>query len=386
MTSEWERGRTRRGARDSPVRVGVIGAGNVLWAYLQVLDRMIPRGYACEGLVCARRRETWPGLLARRPGIRLVAEPLGVVESDAEIVVVITPPDSHVELTRLALEHGKHVLVEKPLALTRAEAEPLLDVAAERGLHLLVAPFVQLAPTFRAFWGRIRDGEIGRVHSARGLYGNAGSNWARWYHQSDVGPLAEAGIYNLKSLTALAGPVVEVMAAETTAVVPRRVGDLQIADPCPDTLHVLLRHDSGALSSVVSSHAIQRYRRPGLELYGTEGTANLLGDDWDPRGFEIWRNQAGRWEEYEPIEGTWLWADGLREAVMAVREGRPPLVELTHDLHLLEIIEAARRAAREGAAVSVASRFRTLDLRPQTVEARPDRHHLHDHTRPSDEQ
>jgi predicted dehydrogenase len=201
-----------------------------------------------------------------------------------------------------------------------------------------------------------------------------------------VGPLAEKGIYNLKSLTALLGPAVAVLAAEATAVAPRMVGEVEISHPDPDVSHIILRHESGALSSIISSDAIQRYRRPGLELYGTEGTANLLGDDWDPRGFEIWRNQAGRWEEYEPVEGTWSWADGLREAVMALREGRAPLAEVTHDLHLIDIVEAARRAARERAAVAISSRFRPLELRPEDLRAEEERHRLHDHTRPADEQ
>lgn len=373
-------------ARESPIGIGIIGAGNVLWAYLQVLDRLVPKGYAFEGPICARRRESWADLRMRRPGIQLVAEPREVVESNAEVVVVITPPESHSAMARLALEHGKHMIVEKPLAPTRVEAEALANLAVDRGLHLLSAPFVQLAPTFRVLWGRIRDGAIGHVHSARALYGNAGSTWARWYHEGKVGPLAEIGIYNLKSLTALLGPVIEVLAAEATAVRPRQIGEVEIANPDPDVCHIILRHDSGALSSIVSSHAIQRYRRPGLELYGTEGTANLLGDDWDPRGFEIWRNQAGCWEEYEPIEGTWLWADGLAELVMALHQGRAPLAELMHDLHLLEVIEAAGRASREHKAIRVVSRFRPLDLQPEALEARKDRHHLHDHTRAADEQ
>jgi predicted dehydrogenase len=369
-----------------PVEVGIIGAGNVLPAYLQVLDRLVARGQAREGLVSARRREIWDGLLARRPGLRLADDARRVLESDAAVVVVITPPESHAELTRLALEHGKHVVAEKPLALSLAAAEPLFELATERDLHLLAAPFVQLAPTFRALWGELRNGAIGHVHTGRGLYGNAGSHWASWYHASGVGPLAEAGIYNLKSLTALLGPVVEVLAAETTAVPAREVAGGRISSPDPDVSHVVLRHEGGALSSVVASQAIQRYRRPGLELYGTEGTANLLGDDWDPRGFDIWRNEAGRWEEYEAIDPTWLWADGLREAVLAVREGRAPLAEPTHDLHVLDVVDAARRAAASGAAVAVSSRFEQLDLRPEEVAGTSDRHHLHDHTRPPDEQ
>jgi predicted dehydrogenase len=366
------------------VRVGIIGAGNVLWAYLRALDRLIPKGQASLGPVCARRRERWDELRGRRPGIHLAPEPDEALRSDADLIVIITPPESHAGLVRRALENGKSVLVEKPLATTRAEGEELAELADQRGLCLIAAPFVQLAPTFRAFWEQIRSGAIGRPHTARGLYGNAGSTWAAWYHQGEVGPLAEVGVYNLKSLTALLGPVVEVLAAEHTAIKPRFAGACKITDPGHDVSQVILRHESGALSSVVSSHAIQRYRRPALEIYGSEGTANLLGDDWDPRGFEIWRNKTCFWEEYEPVEGTWMWTDGLTEAVTAMFEGRQPLAEITHDLHLLEVIEAAAASAKEGRWAPVSSRFRELDLTPR--EHRRDLHHLHDHTRPADEQ
>ncbi len=366
-----------------PVTVGIVGAGNVIWAYFQVLDRLFPRGLARTGPVCARRKETWQDFRTRRPGIQLVADVAGVVQADVDVALIITPPESHASLVRMALERGKHVVVEKPAAATRCEAQQLAQLAKARGLHLMCAPFVQLAPTFRALWGRIQEGAIGKVHSARALYGNAGSTWARWYHDGQVGPLAEVGIYNLKSLTAVLGPVIEVQCAETLALAEREICGETVGTSGNDVSHVLLRHQNGALSSLVSGHCIQRYRRPALEFYGTEGTANLLGDDWDPRGSEIWRNSAGCWEEFEPLDPTWLWADGLAEMVNALVEERQPLHNLEHDLHLLEVIEASTRAAKEKRTIAVQSSFPTLDLR---LEERQGRHHLHDHTRPADEQ
>src|SRR5215471_18073529 len=366
-----------------PVTVGIIGAGNVIWAYFQVLDRLVPRGLALIGPVCGRRKETWPDFRSRRPGLRLVLEPAEVFASDVDVVLVITPPESHAALVRLALERGKHVVVEKPAAATRCEAEQLCRIAQDRGLHLMCAPFVQQAPTFRALWGRIHDGAIGKVHSARGLYGNAGSTWAPWYHDGCVSPLAEVGIYNLKSLTAVLGPVIEVQSAEDLVLHDREIKGQAFRTAGADVSHVLLRHQDGAVSSLVSSHCIQRYRRPALEFYGTEGTANLLGDDWDPHGFEIWRNSAACWEEFEPIDPTWLWADGLAEMVNALREGREPLHSLEHDIHLLEVIEASIRSAKEKRAMAIQSRFAPLNLE---LAERQDRHHLHDHTRPANEQ
>ena len=364
-------------------RIGFVGAGSVLWAYLQLLDRLVPRGLAVEGPICARRRETWPGVLARRPGARLVESPAEVVAA-ADVVCILTPPPTHAELVRLALEAGTHVVCEKPVAGTRAEAEELFALAEARGVHLLAAPFVQLSGTFRLLWTRVvRDAAIGRVHTGRGLYGNAGSTWTTWYHDAGVGPLAEAGIYNLKSLTALLGPAVEVLSAEAVAVPRRETEAGMVERPDPDVSLVTLRHAQGALSTIVSGQAIQRYRRPGLELYGTEGTANLLGDDWDPKGLELWRNELGAWEEHEPLDPTWLWTDGLREVLACLRDGRAPLAEPLHDLHLLDVVEAARVATREGRAVDVASAFPVLDL---AVELPSGLHHVHDHTRPLDEQ
>src|SRR2546426_2173772 len=89
-----------------PITVGIIGAGNVIWAYFQVLDRLIPRGLARMGPVCARRQETWHDLQTRRPGIQLVADPAEVLQSDVDVALIITPPKSHSSLVRLALEHG----------------------------------------------------------------------------------------------------------------------------------------------------------------------------------------------------------------------------------------------------------------------------------------
>ncbi len=366
-----------------PVKIGIIGAGNVIWAYFQAMDRLVPRGLAQFGPVCARRRETWENFQARRPGIELVADPGAVLAADVDVILIITPPETHASFVRRALEFGKHVIIEKPAAATSNEARELADLSRKLKLHLLCAPFIQLAPTFRALWGHLRDGEIGAIHTARGLYGNAGFTWATWYHDGSIGPLAEIGIYNLKSLTSVLGPVVEVQALEGTAIRQRAVSDEKVLNPGSDVSHIVLRHQGGALSSVVSSHAIQRYRRPALEFYGTEGTANLLGDDWDPKGFEVWRNRTARWEEYEAVDPTWLWTDGLAEMVHSLRENRAPVHSLEQDVHLLEVIEACEQSAKEKRIVAVQSSFAPLDLR---LKEQGERHHLHDHTRPADEQ
>jgi predicted dehydrogenase len=351
----------------APIGVGVIGAGSCLGEYLVVLDRLIAAGKAVAGPICARRKEAWPTLLERRPAARLVTDPASVAEADVGVIVVITRDDSHADYVRLGLEQGKHVVVERPIAMTLAEARELAELARDRGLHLISGPVVHLSPTLRELWARIRGGAIGRVHAARGLFGGSGFTWAPWLHQVDSGGIfGQVGAYHVKSLTSLLGPVAEVAASvETTVLKPRVVGGVAVEDPVSDLSVVTLRHEGGALSSVIASSVLQRYRRPAaLELYGTEGTANLLGEDWAPTGYELWRNEAGCWEVFDAADLTWSWCDGLRDLVEAVDEGRAPLASVEQDLHILEIVEAARSAATGGRAVPVDSGFEPLDLEP----------------------
>ena len=371
---------TRRG----PVSVGFIGAGNVLAAYLQALDRLIPRGAALLGGICARSRRAWPQLRSRRPGVVLYDHAAELLASKVEVVVIVTPPDSHAELARAALTHGKHVLVEKPLAATVREAASLMSLARRQGRLLVAAPFVQQSPTFAFLQQALQHGAIGRIHSARALYGNLGSDWAGWYHDSGLGALAEIGIYNLKSLTAILGPVMSVFHQETRSARTRRIGGRRLRKVDADVAHTVLAHTGGALSSIVTSHAIVQYERPALEFYGSAGTANLRGDDWDPRGVDIWREQRGCWERYPAIEPTWLWTDGLSDLVHAVRNRRPPLADLAHDLHLIEILAAAGRSSRSNRPVRIRTSWKGY-VAPAGAGriARASRRHLHDHTRPA---
>jgi predicted dehydrogenase len=367
----------------TPTEVAIIGMGNVSGAYLRTLDDLASRGTARHGAMCCRNRDQWPGLLARRPGLQLVATVDEVLDSAAEVVVILTAPDSHAELARSAIARGKHVVVEKPLALSVSDGQSVIGAARAAQVNVLVAPFVTLSATFQQLAALVDSGAIGMVHSARAMYGNLGSDWAGWYHEGVVGPLAEVGIYNLQSLTALLGPVAAVQAAGTIGMPERRIGETRVVARYPDTTHVILHHVSGAISSVLASHAVSHYRRPALELYGSAGTAYLQGDDWDPTAIDVWRTDAGRWERYETIDRTWHWTDGLREAVVSLREGRPPVTDPEQDIHLLEILGAAETAGAGATRVDVRSRFVTRRTTPNPVQARK---HVHDHTRsPTDQ-
>jgi predicted dehydrogenase len=372
------------GQAPSRIAVGLIGGGSASRAYLRTLDSLVASGHAAAGPVCVRRRDTWDEFLRARPDTRLVTDAGDVLGANIDLVVITTPPDSHADLTNRALEQGKHVVVEKPLTTDLDTARRLADLACARDRLLVVAPFVQMSPAMRLFWTLVTDGVAGHVHSARAMYGNAGSTWARWYHTGKVGPLGDLAIYNIKTLTALLGPVAEVRAMQSSSGIVREIGGEKLIDVDPDVSHLVARHRGGALSAIMASHGVWAYRRTAIELYGSEGTANLLGDDWDPTGIEVFRADWGHWRSYASPDRTWKWTDGLREAVMALATGSALAADLDHDVHVVEVLGAAfKSAADDGRPVPVASTFGPLNL---YCDFDPAVALIHDHTRPSHEQ
>jgi predicted dehydrogenase len=89
-----------------PVTVAFVGSGNVLGAYLTVLDRMVARGVARPGLVHVRSEERAAALRRRRPAISTTPSLDAVLDSDADVVVVLTPPVTHADHVRAAIGAG----------------------------------------------------------------------------------------------------------------------------------------------------------------------------------------------------------------------------------------------------------------------------------------
>src|SRR5262249_43010032 len=150
-----------------PVRIGIVGCGNVLSAYWPQAQRLRLLGEAEVVAACGRpsQRE----LVVDRLGVStFVTDYRDLIAADAvDLVLVLTSPPSHFTIAKAALEAGKHVLTEKPLAMTLDEASELVDLAGRGPGRLACALFTILSPTFQAIGRRIRRGEIGRVCSAR---------------------------------------------------------------------------------------------------------------------------------------------------------------------------------------------------------------------------
>jgi predicted dehydrogenase len=226
---------------------------------------------------------------------------------------------------------------------------------------LVCAPHIVLSPTYREMHRRVGGGEIGDVLLARARYGWAGPWWGRWFYQRGGGALFDLGVYNLTALCGFMGSVQRVTALVGTAI-PQRVVEGELMDvEADDNAHVLLDFGQSRFASIATGFTMQKYRSPAIELYGSEGVLQMLGDDWAPEGFEQWRNGHGAWEVYPESDPSWPWTFGLQHLVACAEAGRQTVHRPEHAYHALEVMLGAMRSADEGRVVEIESTFPALD-------------------------
>src|SRR5437667_7582996 len=365
-------------ANSQPTRIGIIGCGNVLEAYMPQCDKLRTRRLANVTIACGREAQRDHALELGIP--RFTTEENEVLRSDdVDLVIVLTSMPEHARLAGAALRAGKHVLVEKPLATNLNDARSLLALTSEHQRHLVCAPFSILSPTFQTISARIRQGDIGKPCLARARYGWAGPSWNEWFSKPGGGCLFDLGVYCIASLTGLLGPAQRVIAMTGTAIPEREVNGRKVRVEVEDTAQVLLDFGGNLFGVVTSGFTMQQYRTPALEVYGTTGTIQMLGDDWDPEGYELWQNSVGAWKVFKETDPNWPWADGLRHLVECIRKRERPIVAPEHALHVLEIMLKAQQSGREGRALAIEGSF----TRPEFSASKPTEaaHLAHDRTR-----
>lgn len=344
---------------DRPVGIAFVGCGSVMSGpYTRLARQLRERGEVSLVAAC----DVVPDRAA------FVRDELGIerfatdyreiiTADDVGAVLVLTSMPEHGAIAKAALEAGKHVLVEKPMATTLAEAQELLAVAERSPGHLICAPHVVLSPTYQAIWRHIQRGDVGRIHLARARYGWAGPWWGQWFYRSGGGPLFDLGVYNLTTLTGLIGPARRVTAMAGTAIPERRVDGELIKVEVEDNFQITVDFGDACFGTVTTGFSMQSYRGPAVELYGGAGTIQMMGDDWAPEGYELWRNDIGAWQLHREQDPHWPWTDGLRHLVDCIRHDQQPVIRPQHAYHVLEIMIKAIESAREGRTLDIESTF-----------------------------
>jgi predicted dehydrogenase len=344
---------------------------------MTLIDRLRSRGQAVVTLACDVAPERGK-LMADEWGVtNFTTDARRVIEAgDVDLVLITTSMNEHGPLALAALEAGKHVLVEKPMATNLADAARLVAAARSGPGYLVCAPHVLLSRTYQAMWKKVQDGEIGSVHLARGRYGWAGPWWSKWFYQGGGGPLFDLGVYNVTSLTGLLGPARRVTAMTGIAIPERQVEGQMIKVETEDNFQILIDFGNACFAVVTTGFTIQKYRGPALELYGTQGTIQMMGADWAPQGYELWRNDVGAWQIYGETDSHWAWTDGLRHLVECIQAGQQPIITPEHAYHVTEIMLKAAEAGRDGQTRAIESAFDLPKI--EVIEEQMAAHLIHD--------
>ncbi|CCH76045.1 Oxidoreductase domain protein [Nostocoides japonicum T1-X7] len=351
-----------------PVRVGIIGCGSVMQhAYLPLLVNQIAQGAALAPVVCDLREDRLAQVAERCAVASATTDPEAVIADDAlDIVLVLTSMREHGDLAERALRAGHHVLVEKPMSVDLEQADRLVELDRTGPAHLLCAPHVLLSPDYQQMARMIRAGAVGRPLLARARYGWDGPDWGQWFYREGGGPLFDLGVYNVTTLTGLLGPCRSVTAMAATSRPTRVVEGEEIAVETEDTYQLVLELGDGALATVTTAFGMQQYESPAVEVYGLDGTIQMLGDDWAPDGLQLWENAVGAWKTYHSRSRYWPWTDGLRHLIDCVRRGERPYTRPDHARHVLEVMLGAMEAARTGVTQQVRSTFEVPAPMPET--------------------
>src|SRR5690242_19958794 len=195
-------------SNQQPIRVGIVGCGNVMdSAYMPILDKFRHQGFVQVTGASHTSRERCQSVLERWSIPKYFPSYQSLCNSsDIDLVLVLTSMAQHGEIALEALRAGKHVFVEKPMAVSLEEAGQLVTESRRSPGYLVCAPFVILSPTFQIIRDRVLSGDIGKVCLARGRYGWAGPDWSSWFYKASGGPIFDLAVYNLTSLTGILGP------------------------------------------------------------------------------------------------------------------------------------------------------------------------------------
>ncbi len=354
------------------VRIGVVGCGSVMQnPYSRQINQLKQRGLIETVVACDVKDERRTLMLGNDYGYQRFTTDFEEVvgADDVDLVLVLTSMREHGQVTRAALEAGKHVLVEKPMSTSLEEAAQIVEMARTSSGYLVPAPHVILSPTYQRIWRHVHSGDIGTPYLARAFYGWSGPSWGKWFYEQGGGAMFDLGVYNFVSLTGLLGPAKRVTGLVGTAIKERVVEGEMMQVQADDNAHVCIEFAGNCYAVITTGFTIQHYRTSALEIYGSRGTIQMKGDDWDPDGYELWQNEVGAWKIYEETDPNWPWTDGINHIVQCIIKGERPIIRPEHAYHVLEIMEKARLAGGDGQARTIESTFPPLDFHIRTQEA-----------------
>jgi predicted dehydrogenase len=335
-----------------PLGIGIVGTGNIAGGYAADAPTYPEiRLVAATDLDPARA-----AAFAKANGIRAHASVDELLADDAvDIVVNLTIHQAHYEVTKRALEAGRHVYSEKPLALRSSEARELIELAAAGGVRLGCSPSTFLGEAQQTAAGLIRSGRLGPV---RAIYAEV--NWGRietWHPAPgpfyEVGALVDVGVYPLTIVTTMLGSARSIRAWGWELQPDRTTLDgSRFRIGSPDLIVAAIELEGGPVVRLTTSFYVGRPATviETLEFHGDDASL-ALGSFQE---FDATVQVGDFGGSYEPValvrpapRGI-AWARGVAEMAEAIDADRPHRASAEQAAHVVDILEAATASMRDG--------------------------------------
>lgn len=344
------------------VKVGLIGCGNISGQYLTACATFP----ILDVVACADLLPTAAEAQAAAFGIRALTPDALLADPEIEVVINLTIPAAHAEVSRTIIAAGKHVYSEKPLAVTRDEGRRLLETAQERGVLVGCAPDTFLGGGLQTCRKLLDDGWIGEPVAATAFMASHGpESWhpnPGFFYQVGGGPMFDMGPYYLTALVHLLGPVRRVTGS-TRASFSKRLATSEARYgeriPVETATHVagVLDFERGPIATVITSFDIWYATLPRIEIYGSAGTLSVPDPNLFGGTVRLRRAGAAAWSEMpltHPVPpGRGI---GVADLAYAVRHQRAPRASSQMAYHVLDLMHAFEEASQAGQHVRVESR------------------------------
>lgn len=344
----------------SALRIGMVGAGAISGQYLSTIER-VP---ALELSAVADLDTERAAGVAGQYGARAMSVDELINDSDVDLVLNLTIPAAHAEIALQAINAGKSVYGEKPLAATLGDGAKIVDAGRSAGVRVGCAPDTVLGTGIQTARKAVDDGLIGAPISATATMVTPGHE--RWhpnpdfYYKPGGGPLLDMGPYYITALITMLGPVSRVIGAASHRRPTRTIGSGpragEIIDVEVDT-HVtgVLVHESGVLSTLVMSFDAANSKSANIEVHGAD--ASLVVPD--PNHFDgdaLLGPVGGDWEKLPVTAGYREAARGYGIADLAATpDGETPRANGDLALHVLDVMLSLLDSAESGASVEVST-------------------------------
>lgn len=339
------------------VRVGIIGCGTISAIYLKNLTTVFK---SAEVVACAdllRDRAEARATEFNIPRAMSVEELLD--DAGVQLVVNLTIPASHAEVSERALFAGKCVYGEKPLATTREDGKRVNDLAARAKLLVGSAPDTFLGAGLQTCRKLLDDGWIGRPVAATAfVLGHGHESWhpsPAFYYQKGGGPLFDMGPYYLTALVSLLGPVARVTGSAQMSFTERTVTSeplrgQRISVEVPTHVAGVLDFAGGAVATLITSFDVWSHHLPRIEIYGSEGSLSVP----DPNTFGgpvfIRRRGQEEWREV-PLMSDYTQNSrgiGVADMARALRDRGTHRANGSLAYHVLDVMQGLYDASATG--------------------------------------